>query len=154
MQLDGSWYANGLADKDNTTILPFPTIPGGKKSPTDIISGFSSGFYITEKAWKNPEVREMAVNYVMFHTTSSSIARYWWGAGSPASQCITPVGMQSLLNDGAEMASAATGMDAAIDSRMSPDAWRYLIESIDDISRGKASVEDVLQQVVKLNKPR
>lgn len=151
MQLDGSWFANGIEDKDNTTIVAFPTVPGGAKDPSDIIAGFSSGFYITKKAWDDPDKREAAVDFVMTHTTADSIAIYWSGAGTPAAECETPSGLPGLMEDGAKMAAAAKGLDAATDSRLNPEAFTTLLRMISDISNGKMSSEDAVKAMVELN---
>ena len=151
MQLDGSWFANGVTDTANTTIVPFPVAPGGKKDPSDIIAGFSSGFYITKKAWDDPDKRKAAVDFVMTHTATDSIAIYWRGAGTPAAACEAPADLPQLMLDGAKMASAAKGLDAATDSRLNPEAFSTLIRSISDISTGKLSAQDAVKQLVELN---
>jgi len=88
----------------------------------------------------------------MKHTTSASVARYWWGVGTPAAQCMNPVGMQRLQDDGAQMASAAKRMDSAIDSRLKPEAWQYLTANVINIANGSMSANQVLEKVVSLNR--
>lgn len=151
MQLDGSWFANGVEDKDNTTIVAFPTVPSGAKDPTDIIAGFSSGFYITKKAWDNPDKRKVAVDFVMTHTNKDAVAIYWSGAGTPAAECETPKGLPKLMEDGAKMAAAAKGLDAATDSRLKPEAFGTLLRSISDISMGKITAEEAVKNMVTIN---
>lgn len=151
MQLDGSWFANGIEDKENTTIVPFPTVPGGKKDPSDIIAGFSSGFYITKKAWSDPDKKKAAAEFVMTHTSKDSIAIYWGGAGTPAADCKTPNGLPKLMEDGAKMASSAKGLDAATDSRLKPEAYGTLLRAISDISTGKMTAEAAVKQMVEIN---
>jgi raffinose/stachyose/melibiose transport system substrate-binding protein len=151
MQLDGSWFANGVSDKKNTTIVAFPTVPGGMKAPSDIIAGFSSGFYITKKAWNDPDKRKAAVDFVMTHTSTASIAKYWGGAGTPAAACKTPTGLPKLMADGAKMAAAAKGFDSATDSRLKPEAYGTLLRSISDISTGKITAKEAMKNVVKIN---
>lgn len=157
MQLDGSWFANGLtgedmvANQDNVTILPVPTVPGGKKNESDIITGFSTGFHITKSAWDDSKKQKAAVEFVMANTSTDAIAEYWQGAGTPAAACEVPEGLSALLNDGATLASQASGTDSAIDSRLKPEAWKTLTGEISAISSGKKTAEDVLKEVVKIN---
>lgn len=151
MQLDGSWFANGIDDKENTTVVAFPPLPGGKKDPTEIIAGFSSGFYITKKAWEDPDKRKAAVDFVMTHTSKDSIAIYWGGAGTPAAECQAPADLPKLMLDGAKMASAAVRLDAATDSRLKPEAFSTMLRAIPDLSKGKVTAEEVVKQLVELN---
>lgn len=151
MQLDGSWFANGIEDQDNTVILPFPVAPGGKKDPTDIIAGFSSGFYITKKAWEDPDKRQAAVDFVMMHTSTEAIAIYWNGAGTPAAECPVPEGLSPLMESGAAMAAAAKGVDAATDSRLAPEAFTTMLRMVPDVSTGKVSAQDAIAKLVELN---
>lgn len=55
MQLDGSWYAGNIEDTDNTVVIAFPGVPDQKAEAGSLVGGISSGFYITKKAWEDPD---------------------------------------------------------------------------------------------------
>lgn len=86
MQLDGSWYAGGIPDQDNTVLVAFPVIPNGKAPAGSMVGGISTGFYITKKAWDDPDKRDAAVKFVMAHTNKVSVATYWGGNGQAAAK--------------------------------------------------------------------
>lgn len=154
MQLDGSWFANGVAEaggQDTTVILPFPVVPEGKKDPSDIVSGFSSGFYITKKAWEDPAKKQAAVDFVMAHTSTNSVADYWQGSGTPAAACEVPENLDAMLTSGATMAANAKGLDCALDARLKPEAFKTMTLGISDVSKGKVTAEALIAQIVDIN---
>ncbi|MEM1485692.1 extracellular solute-binding protein [Oscillospiraceae bacterium PP1C4] len=150
MQLDGSWYGNNL-NKDTTTILPFPALPDGSGTYGDLIAGFGSGFFITKKAWDDPDKRKAAVDFVMSNTSKEAIARYWRGSGFAAADCELPKDLKQLDIDGANMSAAATGINSATDARLSPEAFTSLTSSIADLSKGKITAEEVVKKLATLN---
>ena len=152
MQLDGSWFLNGIPDQENTVIVPFPVVPNGRKDRTDIIGGFSSGFYISAKAWSDPARREAAVRFVMFMTSKESIMTLCDSSGTPAANIALPDTMTSLQKEGLTLAANAGRVDMPIDSRMSKEAWTYLVSMAGQVAAGKATPEYVLQRVVSMNR--
>lgn len=71
MQLDGSWFANSLpaSSMDTTVVLPFPAYGDGAGG---VIGGVSMGFYLTRRAWDNPEKRDAAVHLLAYLATGDS----------------------------------------------------------------------------------
>ncbi len=151
MQLDGSWYAGGIPDQENTVVVEFPVIPGGKAQPKAMVGGISSGFYITKKAWNDPDKREAAVNFVMAHTSKEAISAYWGGNGQAAA-AVEPLDfMTSLGVSGLEYSSAATSISSPTDARISQEAYNTLIAGIVDVSTGAKSSTDLLNEVLAIN---
>lgn len=151
MQLDGSWYLGGIPDQDNTVLVSFPVIPGGKAQPGAMVGGISSGFYITKKAWNDPDKRDAAVKFVMAHTSKDAITTYWGGNGQAAAavdplDTMTPLGVSGL-----EYSSAASSISSPTDSRISQEAYNTLIAGIVDVSTGAKSSTDLLNEVLAIN---
>ena len=151
MQLDGSWYAGGLDDQDNTVVVGFPTIPDGKAPEGAMVGGISSGFYITKKAWEDPDKRDAAVKFVMAHTNKESVTKYWGGNGQAACaveplDSMTPLGVSGL-----DYSSAATSISAPTDSRISQEAYNTLIAGIVGVSTGDTDAKDLINEVLKVN---
>ena len=151
MQLDGSWYAGGIPDQDNSVLVPFPTIPGGKAPAGSMVGGISSGFYITKKAWEDPDKRDAAVKFVMAHTNSKAVATYWGGNGQAAAKIEPLDNMTPLAISGLNYSSAATSISTPTDSRISPEAYNTLVAGIVDISTGAKSSKDLLTEVLEIN---
>jgi raffinose/stachyose/melibiose transport system substrate-binding protein len=151
MQLDGSWYASGVPDQNNTVVVTFPVIPGGNAPAGSMVGGISSGFYITKKAWNDPDKRDAAVKFVMAHTNSKSVAIYWGGNGQAAVKVEPPANMTALEISGLDYSRAATNISTPTDSRLSQEAYNTLIAGIVDVSIGAKTPEDLLNEVLTVN---
>ena len=151
MQLDGSWYAGGIPDQDNTVVVTFPVVPGGKAPTGSMVGGISSGFYITKKAWDDPDKRDAAVKFVMAHTNSKSVATYWGGNGQAAAKVEPLANMTPLGISGLDYSSTATSISTPTDSRISQEAYNTLVAGIVDVSTGTMSSKDLLTEVLDIN---
>lgn len=152
MTIDGSWFIGGLKDPENTVVLPMPPAPGGKKDPTEIIGGFSSGFYISAAAWEDDAKRAAAANLVMHMTSKDAIAAFAKVAGSPAADVPAPADMSAVMKAGIEMGGKAKAIDSPVDSRLSKEAWTYFISQVGALADGEATPQQVLDEVVARNK--
>ncbi len=151
MQLDGSWYLGGIPDQDNTVLVTFPVIAGGKAQAGSMVGGISSGFYITKKAWEDPDKRDAAVKFVMTHTSSASVQIYWNGNGQAATTVKAVDNMTPLGISGMDYSQAATSISAPTDSRISQEAYNTLVAGIVDVSTGAKSSKDLLDEVLSIN---
>lgn len=119
-----------------------------------MVGGISSGFYITRKAWEDPDKRDAAVKFVMAHTNKDAVQKYWNGNGQAAC-AVEPIdGMSPLALSGLEYSSAAGSISAPTDSRIDPEAYKIIISGIVGISTGQTSAEDVLNEALALNAER
>lgn len=75
MQVDGSWFANGIPreNHDSTIVLPFPAYAEDAQTGA-VVSGVSSGFYLTQRAWDDPDKRDAAVDLLRFLTAEENAA--------------------------------------------------------------------------------
>lgn len=150
MQLDGSWYAASIRDTENTVVVSFPGVPEQKAEPNTIVGGISTGFYITRKAWEDPDKREVAVKFVMAHTSRSSVQRYWEATGS-VTQAIVDVERVAPDNPFAESITSYTNSAVATvaptDARIG-SAYKTLVSEIVKVSTGKLKAEDAINEAL------
>ena len=154
MQLDGSWYAGNITDTDNTVVIAFPGVPNQKAEANALIGGISSGFYITRKAWADPDKRDAAVKFVMAHTSQASVQRYWEAAGavSQAAVEVTPVeGATPFAESIAAYTSSASAILAPTDARIG-DAYKTLVAQIVKVSTGAITAEDAINEALSTMK--
>ena len=76
--IDGSWKVGGIEglteDIDNFTVT---YVPGkNDRKTTDIIGGLSSGYYITRKAWDDPEKRDAVVDFISYMTSDEMVSKF------------------------------------------------------------------------------
>lgn len=152
MKLDGSWFLSGIPDKQNTVVTALPVMPGGKSKEGIIIGGISSGFYITRKAWADPDKRDAAVKFVMANTDKAAVMKYWNGNGQAAVEVAPIKDMTPLAVSGFEYSNkSSVTLLPPIDSRLSQEAYNTLIAGIVDISTGVKTPEGLLKEVLDIN---
>ena len=153
MQLDGSWYAGGIEDTENTVVIAFPGVEGQKAQAGAMVGGISSGFYITKKAWEDPDKREAAVKFVEAHTCKEGVQRYWesTGAISKAAVEVDPIdGMSGLALSAMQYTNAASSISAPTDARLGSAAYGQLVSSIVKVSIGELSAEDAINEALNI----
>lgn len=158
MQLDGSWYANGLIEAgldDTTTVIAFPGVKDQKAEAGTIISGLSSGFYITKKAWDDPDKREAAVKFVEAQTSKETLLRYWGGNGvatcevNEEDQELSPLGKAGL-----ELSKNAKALCLPTDSRIEGEAYKTIVSGIVGVSTGTQDAKTLLDEALAMNAER
>lgn len=75
MQLEGSWFANGMPQErmDTVIVLPFPAY-APQADPDAFVGGVSMGFYLSRAVWEDAEKRDAAVDLLAFLTTGENAA--------------------------------------------------------------------------------
>ena len=153
MQLDGSWFSGQITDTDNTVVVAFPGVEGQKAEAGSMIGGISSGFYITKKAWDDPDKREAAVKFVEAHTNKDSIQKYWESTGAianPAAEVTAPSDLNALQKSAMEYTNAASSISTPTDSRLGQEPYAVLTSNVVKISTGAVSAEDVINEALEV----
>lgn len=126
--VDGSWQAGNMTNastgvKEKLDVTGFP-LNGTGGTPFSL-SGFTSGWFITRKAWDDPEKRDAAVKYVMQHTSAESIDRYCQEAGGIPATGLPVTGASDAVNKFSGLLDGGVMSVTPIDDRM-PDAAKTL----------------------------
>lgn len=156
MQLDGSWYVGNIIEAgiaDTTAVVPFPGVENQKAKAGAMVGGISSGFYITKKAWEDPDKRDAAVKLVMAHTGKEGVQNYWEKTGAIAKAAVevtpidgmTPIGLAAL-----EYTNAASSVNAPTDARIGQEPYAILTSNMVKVSTGGAESEAVINEALKL----
>lgn len=149
MLLEGNWYLPRVEDQEQTIVIAFPNISGNKVEEGTIIGGMTTGFYITRRAWNDPDKRDAAVKYVMAHTGKEAVQRYWENGGGTATTAteVEPMEDRTPLAKSAEQYLKQVNFQILpTDSRMDPEAYAVLINGIMNISHGSPA-KALLEQV-------
>lgn len=152
MLIEGSWYLEAIEDKENTTVISFPNYSTNQEDTTNIIGGFSSGFYISKKAWDDPQKREAAVRFVEEMTSNESIEKFAREGGAPAANIELQIELSAVQVDGTEMAAKADNIEMPIDSRIDKLSWTYIVAGISNLIEGTSDAESILKNAAYLNK--
>lgn len=141
MQIDGSWFANGIpqANMDTTIVMPFPTY-AEDADPTAFIGGVSMGFYLTRKAWDDPQRRDAAVELLATLTSPDSAAKIG--------------GYQftgKLLESSYEMINNANYMLSPFQDSMTKEAREtWLLGCVSSIADGSMTPQECWEKVMAL----
>lgn len=159
MIVDGDWSVPYVRDTEHTIIIDFPSAPEHPRKNTDLISGFSMGFYITRQAWDNPDKRDAAVAYVQFITSNKSIMRLnVSGAAMPVSVSASDKDNQSSGLKATPLRSSidplnekTTAFVGAVADKFLIEARSWLFGQILPIARDEADSREVLREFIILN---
>ncbi|RXZ81693.1 extracellular solute-binding protein [Paenibacillaceae bacterium] len=153
MILEGSWAFGGFTDqevKDNTTIIPFPVVPGGVGSGNDIIGGFGSGFYLSKATHDNADKKDTAIA-LMKHMTSPAIIQKIASAngGAPAAD-VEILGLPQAAVDGFAMSANSASITTPVDSKISQETFTTLRAGVQQVVTGKKTPAQVLEEAKKI----
>jgi len=153
MMIDGSWAVGGLPDEiaEVTTVMPFPVAPGGKLEYGDIISGFSSGWYMTKAAYEDDAKKDIVLELLKFLTSKEAIKSIAEAQGSVPAALVDLEGLNDAQNAGVTMIQNAGALELAADSFISNPAFMYISERLSEIVTGNLTPEEVLEEAQKLD---
>ena len=139
MQFDGSWFANTIpaGNMDTVRVLPVPRY-GGEDGA--VIGGVSMGFYLTRRAWDDPERRDAAVLLLAWLTSTEHLARLNAEQTSGALQASA----RALLEEAGELLGPVQdGMNK--DAR---EAW--LLNCVPAVAEGRMTADACWESVMAL----
>lgn len=146
MKVDGSWFMGGIEDKDNVVAMPFPSMT--KDNSNDIIAGFTSGWYITKKAWDDETKRQACVDFIEMVSSPEFLQKI-----TTVAPCDLPKPEEMTLLDQTgwdTFVNAKDRVDLPIDSRISGEAWSAWIDSVGDMVEGNKEPKEVLENVIRI----
>ncbi len=142
MQIDGSWFANTLPESsmDTTVVMPMPPY-SADADPTAYIGGVSMGFYLTRRAWEDPQRRDAAVSLLAMLTREENRRRL--AGGQLSGRLLSSV--EALTDESHRMLSP-------LQDAMNKDAReRWLLECIAPIADGSMTARECWEQVMALS---
>lgn len=150
--IDGSWKQGNIeAEAANIDDFTVTFVPGTDIRPTtEIIVGLSSGWYITRKAWEDPEKQAAAVSFVNAMVSDEAVASYdavgapvTLKSGSPVSQNPSSLRLSSL-----DVLSKATGSVGAAQDNFTPTQRAALFADLKFIVTGEKTAEAVIDEAL------
>lgn len=154
--IDGSWKVGGIEsatdDIDNFTVTYVPGM--GDRKSTDIIGGLSSGYYITKKAWDDPDKRAAAVSFVSYMTSDEMVSKFAQVSATALKKGVSvdESTLSSLAKDGLKMIAGATGMTGAVQDQVPTEARVPVFDGMPKLVTGEVDIKEAVQQVLDLLK--
>lgn len=152
--IDGSWKAGGIAEKtDNIDNFTVTYVPGqNSRKSTDMIGGLSSGYYITKKAWDDPEKRDAAVKFVEYMTSDAAVSEFAQVSATALKNGVQvdESSLNSLQKDCLTLCSGATGIAAAVQDLIPQPCRVPVFDGMPNLVTGKADIAESVQEVIDL----
>ncbi|MGN7358048.1 ABC transporter substrate-binding protein [Paenibacillus sp. SAF-054] len=154
MIIEGSWASGAWKEPaviDNTTILPFPAMPGGVGTGKEIIGGYGSGFYLSKATFDNADKKDAAIELLKHMTSKAVIEKISLANGGlPAAAGVETKGATQVANDGFALAAGAPSVSRPIDNVVSPETFSTLRAGVASVVTGKKSPADVLKEAKEI----
>lgn len=150
--IDGSWkigwFESNCADHLEDFTVTY--VPGkNDRAATDIISGMSSGYFITRKAWDDPLKRDAAVRFVMTMTTDEVVSAF--GSTSVTALKngnVPPSNPSVLVTDALEMLKGTTGVAPAVQDNIPPEIRGVMFNDLKNVITGAKTAETLITETL------
>ncbi|MBS5064455.1 MAG: extracellular solute-binding protein [Hungatella hathewayi] len=160
--IDGSWKVGGIAgqcqtdpedpatlDAEKLDKITVTYVPGnGDRKASDLIGGLSMGYYITKKAWDDPEKRDAAVNFVEYMTSNEVVPVFAQHTASAlkAAPAVDQSQFNSLQVKAMEMMSGVTSLTPAVQDIFQGECRTSTFDGMPQIVTGKVTAEDAVSE--------
>ena len=152
--IDGSWkigwFQSNADDINNFTVTYVPA--QGDRAATDIIGGLSMGYYITRKAWNDPEKRKACVDFVGMMTSDDVVSTFGATAVTALKKGTTPPqDADALVTAALAMTKGATGISPAVQDLLTGEARADLFANVKNVVTGKITATDAIASMISFN---
>ena len=151
--IDGSWkvgYFTENAEDLNDFAIAY--VPGkGERSASEAIGGISMGYFITTKAWNDPDKREAAVEFVSQLTSDETLSTFVTTEVTALVNGAKPEGLNPLQQSAADANANITAIAGAVQDSLTAEARGDLFANVQNVVTGKMSAEDAVASAIALN---
>lgn len=163
--IDGSWKVGGIVsacqsdpedastlDTEKLAKFDVTYVPGqGDRKATDLIGGLSMGYYITTKAWEDPDKRAAAVSFVEYMTSDDIVPVFAQHTASALKNA--PAVDESAFNPlqvkAMAMMSGVTSLTGAVQDIFQGDCRVSTFDGMPEIVTGKVSAVDAVEEGIE-----
>ena len=152
--IDGSWKVGYFTGNHEDTLEDYVIsyVPGkGERPASDAIGGISMGYFITRKAWDDPEKREAAVEFVSYLTSDEVLSKFVTTEVTALVNGAKPEGLNVLQQSAADANAAITGVVGAVQDTITSEAKGDLFGNIQNVVTGKMTAEEAVASAIALN---
>ena len=152
--IEGSWKVGYLTANypDSLENFMISYVPAkGYRQATEAIGGISMGYFITRRAWDDPQKREAAVKFVSHMTSDEVLSSFVTTEVTALVNGATPAGLNILQQSAAEANANITGVVGAVQDTISGEARSELFASIPRVVSGKITAREAVEAAMKLN---
>ena len=152
--IDGSWKVGFLTEyyPEHLDDYVVSYVPGkGARRATEAIGGISMGYFITRKAWNDPQKRAAAVSFVFHMTSEEVLSSFITTEVTALIDGADPAGLNAIQQSAAETNAHITGIVGAVQDTISGEAKSELFADIQKCVTGQMSAAEAVEAAVRLN---
>lgn len=151
MILEGSWAIGGWSEetRNNSTVIPFPAVPGGAGSGNDIVGGFGTGFYLSKATYDDAAKKDTTIELLKFLTSPESIQKIATANGGTPAADVEVTGLAQVALDGFAMAAKADSISSPVDSKVSQETFSNLRSNVQPVVTGKKTPTEAIEDAKK-----
>lgn len=152
--IDGSWKVGYFTQNYPDTLENYVVsyVPGkGERPASDAIGGISMGYFITRKAWDDPDKREAAVEFVFHMTSEEVLSTFVTTEVTALVNGATPAGLNTIQQSAADANVNITGVVGAVQDAISSEAKSDLFANIQKVVTGQMTAEEAVESAMRLN---
>lgn len=146
--VNGSWKSGWFNDNANQNINRFAAtfFPGSEsRRATDTIGGFSMGYFITRKAWENPEKQSACIDFVKSMTTDENVVKFSPVSSNALKADIpAPPPANAFEKSLQNVAASVTSVTGAVQDSLNQTVRGALFSYIPDIVTGDITADEAL----------
>lgn len=164
--IDGSWKVGGIVgacqsdpedpstlDTDKLAQFDVTYVPGnGDRKATDLVGGLSMGYYITRKAWDDPDKRAAAVSFVEYMTSDSVVPLFAQHTASALKNApeVDTTQFNELQVKAMDMMSGVTSLTGAVQDLFQGDCRVSTFDGMPEIVSGKVDAVDAVAEGLEI----
>ena len=152
--IDGSWKVGYFVSNHEDTLEDYVVsyVPAkGDRKASEAIGGISMGYFITRKAWDDPEKSEAAVEFVSYLTSDEVLSKFVTTEVTALVNGAKPEGLNIIQQSAADANAAITGIVGAVQDTITSEAKGDLFGNIQNVVTGKMSPEEAVASAIALN---
>lgn len=148
--IDGNWKIGHFIDHDVADNFTVTYVPAkGERIATDAIGGFSMGYYITRKAWDDPDTRQAAVDFITTMTTDATVNKFASTSTTALREPSEPLeGLNMLQQSAVSMQNGFTNVVGAAQDNLSTDVRTALFAGVKEVMEGQITAAQLLQRTL------
>lgn len=152
--IDGSWKCGYFAENhaDNLEDYVVSCVPGkGSRPATDAIGGISMGYFITRKAWDDPDKQAAAVEFVKQLTSDEVLSTFVTTEVTALKNGAAPSGLNAIQESAAKCNASITGVVGAVQDTITAEAKGDLFANVQKVVTGQMTAAEAVESAMKLN---
>lgn len=153
--IDGSWQVGYFSEhhRDALEDLAVTLVPAkGERKTTEAIGGISMGYFITRKAWEDPEKRDAAVEFVTYLTSDEVLSSFIRTEVTALKSGAAPEGLNVLEQSAADANALLTGVSGAVQDTISAEAKSALFAGLQKVVTGRMTPEEAVEAAIQRNR--